>query len=465
MDRYVEPDGPASMFPDASPSDPDSPTGGAEDRAAAGGPSAFDEAPAHLRAAGGADASRIAAEASHTPGRRPEWPSGPVPKPASAPPPGAGGRPAARSGRFLIPFSAGFLGAGLALAAVALAGGLGFGGQEAAVPSTTTTTVAPTSSETEPNPAATLRLTTASGVDAAAVGERVIPSIVTVQVGRETANAFQGFGSGSGVVLDSEGHIVTNDHVVDGSGSYQVVFADGRTYPATLVGSDPITDLAVLQISSAGLQPIGLGSTEDLQVGDPAIAIGNPLGLEGGPSLTVGVLSAFDRQVQTSANVILYGMLQTDAPITQGSSGGALVDDQGRLIGITTAVGVSSIGVEGVGFATPVEIVERVTRDIITTGSAHNAFLGIRGSTGFDTATDGAEVPSGVLVASVDPQGAAGAAGIRADDLIVSFDGHAVQTMQDLVVLLRKAQVGDVVAVQIERSGAVLDLEVTLLEG
>lgn len=390
-----------------------------------------------------------------------DWPAGPVPLPVVNPV--AADRQRSGSGRFWVPLLSGVLGGALVLAGVALAGGLQFG--EESTSTTTTAAVTATAVETSSGSAATLQLTTAAGVDAVAVGEKVIPSIVTVQVGQETGSGFREFGSGSGVVLDTQGHIVTNNHVAEGNGSFRVVFADGRSYSADLVGADPLTDLAVLEISADGLVPISIGSTEDLQVGNPAVAVGNPLGLEGGPSLTVGVLSAFDRQVQTSASVILYGMLQTDAPITQGSSGGALVDDQGRLIGITTAVGVSSIGVEGVGFATPVEIVERVTRDIIATGSAHNAFLGIRGTTGFDRAADGADTPSGVLVDSVESGGAAGAAGVQAGDLIVSFDGHELQTMQDLVVLLRKAQVGDRVPVQVDRDGTVLDLEVTLGEG
>jgi S1-C subfamily serine protease len=264
------------------------------------------------------------------------------------------------------------------------------------------------------------------------------------------------------VVYDTEGHIITNDHVAAGGPAYRVVFADGRVYEASLVGTDPVTDLAVLKIEADALIPIELGAADDLSVGDPTVAVGNPLGLDGGPSLTVGVLSAVDRQVQTSASDILHGMLQTDAPITQGSSGGALVDELGRLVGITTAVGVSEIGVEGIGFATPVEIVERVVNELITAGEAGTAFLGIVGGTSFDTAPDGALVPAGVEIGQIEPGGAAANAGLQVGDVIVSYKGIELETMEDLIVLLRRSSVGDEVQLMVERAEVVETIGVTL---
>lgn len=398
-----------------------------------------------------------------------EWPAGPVSPPA----PIVGGvtgsldtsKPADRPrGRVLIPMVSGFLGAVVALAAVAGVGALDFSEDPV---TTTTTTVVDQVAETATPPStgsATLQLREAN-VDAVLVGEVVIPSTVSVQVGQEGPTGFSRRGSGSGVVFDTEGHIITNDHVASGSPAYRVVFADGRVYEASLVGTDPVTDLAVLKIDADNLVPIELGSSDDLSVGDPAVAVGNPLGLDGGPSLTVGVLSAFDRLVQTGGSDPLYGMLQTDAPITQGSSGGALVDETGRLIGITTAVGVSEIGVEGIGFATPVEIVERVVEELIANGRAGTAFLGITGGTSFDTAADGAQVPAGVEIGSVDPVGGAAAAGLLAGDLIVSFEGEEVEIMQDLIVLLRRSHVGNTVQLSVDRDGAVETVDVVLGEG
>lgn len=296
-----------------------------------------------------------------------------------------------------------------------------------------------------------------SNVDAVAVGAKVIPSIVTVEVlgnGRIVA-------SGSGAIITDDGYIVTNDHVVAGGEGYQVVLSDGRTtYSASLVGTDPLTDLAVLDISAEGLTPIEYGSAAALNVGDAAVAVGSPLGLEGGPSLTVGVVSAFGRQVQTSATDVLYGMIQTDAPITSGSSGGALVDGAGRLIGITTAVGVSDVGVEGIGFATPIEIVTRVVDELVAEGEVGHAFLGISGVTSFDAAADGARVAAGVEIGSVGDASAAANAGLFAGDVITSIDGVSVETMDELIVALRVRFPGDDVELTVNGSPVTVTLGV-----
>ncbi len=285
--------------------------------------------------------------------------------------------------------------------------------------------------------------------DATVVGAAVIPSIVTVEVGTSSGDTFTQAGSGSGVVLDLSGHIITNHHVVEAGDAARVVLSDGRVYEAELIGSDPLTDLAVLQIPTSDLVPITLGSTDDLVVGSPAIAIGSPLGLEGGPSLSVGVVSALGREVQTGPDTILYGMIQTDAPITSGSSGGSLVDATGALLGITTAVGVSNIGVEGIGFATPVEIVERITTEIIATGSVSHGLLGIGGATAYDETGDGGFVPVGVRVRSVSPSSPAEGAGIGVDDVITAVDGSPVLTMDELITALRRVGAGDSVLVSL----------------
>jgi S1-C subfamily serine protease len=206
------------------------------------------------------------------------------------------------------------------------------------------------------------------------------------------------------------------------------------------------------------LDPIELGAASALSVGDTAVAVGSPLGLEGGPSLTVGVISAFGRQVQTGPSTVLYGMLQTDAPITSGSSGGALVDGAGRLIGITTAVGVSDVGIEGIGFATPVEIVGRVVDELITDGSVEHAFLGITGTTAFEDAVDGARVASGVEVGSVEPASAAASADLAPGDVITSIDGRPIETMDELIVALRVRYPGDQVELTVNDATVVVTL-------
>lgn len=285
-------------------------------------------------------------------------------------------------------------------------------------------------------------------LDASAVGARVIPSVVTVQISGTAFNGQEGLlGSGSGVVFDNLGHILTNNHVVAAGTSYEIVLADGRVYPAQLVGTDPTTDLAVLSVTAQGLEAIVIGDSDALTVGEPAVAVGSPLGLDGGPSLTVGVISAFGREVRTDSTTMLYGMLQTDAPITSGSSGGALVDGAGRLVGITTAVGVSDVGIEGIGFATPIEIVTRVANEIIANGEASSPYLGIFGETALNDTSDGGSAPVGILVSSVEPGSAAEDAGLNEGDVIAAIGGDSTKTFNELVALLRRYQAGSTVTV------------------
>ncbi|MFH1331117.1 MAG: trypsin-like peptidase domain-containing protein [Actinomycetota bacterium] len=301
-------------------------------------------------------------------------------------------------------------------------------------------------------------------VQAAAVARAVLPSIVTVEVRSTTEGAFVAEGSGSGVVLSADGLLVTNEHVVAGAVEVRVIFAGGRSYPAEVVGQDAVTDLAVLRIAATGLTPITLGSSEGLEIGDTAIAVGSPLGLEGGPSVTVGVVSAFDRQLRTGVDEYLYGMIQTDAPITRGSSGGALLDAEGRLIGITAAIGVSDVGAEGLGFAIPVELMTIVTEQLIARGEADHPFLGIEGRTFFRQEADGSTVPAGVSVSKVMAGTAAEAAGVRPGDVILSVGGDPLTTMEQLVVMLRFNRVGEVVDLQIDRAGTPQTIPVTLME-
>ncbi len=285
-------------------------------------------------------------------------------------------------------------------------------------------------------------------LDARAVGQKVIPSVVTVEI---QGAAFDGrqvdVGSGSGVIYDNQGHVITNNHVAAAGSSYEVVLSDGRVYPATVVGTDPTTDLAVLQISAQDLHPITIGSSDSLSVGDPAVAVGSPLGLSGGPSLTVGVISAFNRQVQTdaSSSAGLDGMLQTDAPIISGSSGGALVNQDGALVGITTAVGVSPVGAEGIGFATPVEIVTRVADEIIANGHASIPYLGVQISTAMQDTTDGGSAPIGVSIESVVPNSAADQAGLKVGDVVSAIDGTQMRSHFQLIGQLRRYAAGDTI--------------------
>jgi S1-C subfamily serine protease len=355
-----------------------------------------------------------------------------------------------------------FLGAVIALAGVALLGGFSDEVSEPAALSPVVVAATQPVDDGGPNAVEIPMVTSPADVDAAAVGRAVIPSIVSVEVGRDTDEGFLVVATGSGVVIDSAGYIVTNDHVVENGEQFQVVLSDSRIFDAELIGSDPVTDLAVLLVDAAGLQALEFGTSDALDVGSPAVAVGSPLGLDGGPSLTVGVLSATGRQVRTGPDATLYGMLQTDAPITQGSSGGALVDSTGRLIGITTAVGVSEIGVEGIGFASPVELVDRVVSEIIASGRVEHAFIGITGLTAYEDIADNGEFPSGVLVNTVEPETGAEAGGVRIDDVITAVDGEQITTMEQLIALLRRKTVGDSAVLDIARGTEIIELTVIL---
>lgn len=293
-------------------------------------------------------------------------------------------------------------------------------------------------------------------ITATAVAQRVAPSTVFIE-----ASTLLAGGSGSGVVYGEDGYIITNDHVVGGSSDLFVTFADGSRFPAQLIGSDPVTDLAVLLVDRQDLTPIDLGSSDSLAIGEPAVAVGNPLGLEGGPTVTSGIISALNRSLLVRPRQNLYGLVQTDAPIAPGSSGGALVDARGRLIGITTAIAVSDVGAEGLGFAIPVDLAIGIVNDLIEDGAVTHARLGISGDTAW--ARDGrAEYPVGVGVGDVEPGSAYEAAGGQVNDVITEIGGVRVATIDDLLATLRRLRAGDVVQVRILRGDDELLVDIEL---
>ena len=291
-----------------------------------------------------------------------------------------------------------------------------------------------------------------AAVNPTAVALKTVPSIVTVTTADTEGN---GFGSGSGVVISEDGYIATNEHVVEGAAAWSVTFEDGRVYSATLIGADPLTDLAVLKIDADNLVPIDFGSAEALSLGDPAVAIGNPLGQEGGSSISVGIVSAFDRRVDFGDASSLVGMLQTDAAINSGSSGGALVNAEGELIGITAAIGVSNAGPEGIGYAIPVEVVQRITDEIIEVGDVNHPFLGVTIATHEIELADGGIVPAGAAVASIEgTDSAAGAAGLQPNDVIVQIGNKEIVSQNDLILAVRLYRVGDEVEFVVVRDGS-----------
>jgi putative serine protease PepD len=265
-------------------------------------------------------------------------------------------------------------------------------------------------------------------------------------------------GLGSGIVLDAAGHIVTNNHVVSGATSFTVTTSNGTRYPATLVGSFPLDDLAVIKISGAHLKPAAFGDSSRLQVGDLAIAIGNPLGLRS--SVTDGIVSGFRMAVPESNNVILPSVIQTSAAINPGNSGGALVDIEGRVIGIPTLAATDpQLGgsAPGIGFAIPSNLVTDIAGQIVSHGKvvdSHRAFLGIQVGD-----TNG----RGAFVGSVAANGPAANAGMHVGDVIVSVGGKPISTAAQLSEVLTTLSPGRRVPVVVRtQTGAKTTFQVTL---
>jgi S1-C subfamily serine protease len=290
-----------------------------------------------------------------------------------------------------------------------------------------------------------------------AVAERLSPAIVRLDVDGDGGSA-----TGSGVLFRDDGLVLTSAHVVAGTTAISVVLTDGRRLHGQLVGADAATDIAVVDVEGDGFPVAVLGTSEGLEVGAPTIAIGSPLGLAGGPSVTTGVISAVGRRVEAASGETLHGMIQTDAPIAPGSSGGALVDANGAVIGITTAVASEPGG--RFGFATPIDLAHRVADQLLRTGHMVHGWLGVEGA---DLSTDMAEalgVEGGAVVRSVAPGSPAEAAGLAADDVITEVDGEPIGSISELVVELRDRDPGDDVVVGYWHGGEHAETTATLVE-
>ena len=305
----------------------------------------------------------------------------------------------------------------------------------------------------------TREVTNPSALSTVDIAQRARATITQVRV-----QAKSGSGSGSGVVFRSDGHVLTNFHVVDGADSVKVVLASGRELTASIVGTDPESDIAVLKVDGGPYSVANLGSVADLKVGQPAIAIGSPLGLAGGPSVTVGVVSALHRRIEARSGPPLLDMIQTDAPISPGSSGGALLDADGAVIGITTAVAVSEVGAEGLGFATPIDLARSAAEQLIATGKVVHVWLGVEG-TDLDPDTAGdLHIDGGALVGQVVKGSPADKAGLVTRDVIVAVDGKTVATMGALVVELRRRRPGDLISLDVMRGQKHQTMRATLGE-
>jgi S1-C subfamily serine protease len=283
-------------------------------------------------------------------------------------------------------------------------------------------------------------------------------------------------GTGSGFIWDNVGHVVTNFHVIQGASEATVRLADGRDYKAGLVGVSPAHDIAVLRIG-VGFQsppPVPVGSSTDLKVGQKVFAIGNPFGLDW--TLTTGIISALDRSLQAENGVVIDHLIQTDAAINPGNPGGPLLDSAGRLIGITTAIFSPSGASAGIGFAVPVDTVNRVVPQIISQGRYIRPDLGIEMDDRINRRLVDVLQTEGVFVLRVAPGSAAEQAGLRAariapdgtfvaGDVIVGLEGRGITGVGELLGRLDDFKVGDTVKLAVRRDGATIDVPVTLQPG
>ncbi len=364
--------------------------------------------------------------------------------PPVAPPtaPATSGSSGARSRTGLILVTAGLVGL--------LAGGVGgyIGTQMESSDSSTSTVALPQSgADKSERPSGTV----------AAIAASVSPAVVSLEV-----NGAQGSGTGSGFVIRDNGYIVTNNHVVETAadgGEITVHFSDGRKLAAEIVGRDANYDIAVVKVDATGLPAVVLGNSDGVVVGDLAIAIGSPLGLDG--TVTAGIVSALDRPVTAGGQgaTSFINAIQTDAAINPGNSGGALVNSAGEVIGVNSAIatlgdGTSQSGSIGLGFAIPINQVKRIGEELINTGSSTKPIIGVSLDQGYQG--------EGARVQEVTPGGPAEAAGLEAGDVIVEFDGQPVTDATSLIVDIRSMQPGDKVAIAVQRGSGSEDLTITL---
>jgi S1-C subfamily serine protease len=302
------------------------------------------------------------------------------------------------------------------------------------------------------------------GIGAREIYKRDAPGVVFVraQTLRAEPSPFDVYDSpqasestGSGFVLDEEGLILTNAHVIEAATAVEVTFSDEQTVSATPLGKDLDTDLALLRVEPDGLdlKPLRLGDSSSVEVGDPTVAIGNPYGLE--RTLTTGVVSALQRRLTAPSGFTIENVIQTDAALNPGNSGGPLLDEEGRVIGINSQIATGGErGSVGIGFAVPVDTAKEVVPQLEQHGHVARAYLGV----------EGAAALGGVLIDHVRPASPAAAAGVRPDELLTRLDGDDVRSMEDVSELLDRRKPGDTVELVVESGGQERTLKATLAD-
>jgi putative serine protease PepD len=322
---------------------------------------------------------------------------------------------------------------------------------------------APTASPATQTPAAASSSRTTVGAIYEQANESVVEITVTSQTSTGSSQSPFPFGDGpqqqtqqaqgSGFVYDMDGNIVTNDHVVEGATSVKVTFANGATYKATVVGTDPSTDLAVIKVDapSSLLHPLELANSDDVAVGDGVVAIGSPFGLEN--TLTTGVVSAVNRTIDGTNGYSIPGAIQTDAAINHGNSGGVLLNMQGDVIGVTSQIESESGGNVGIGFAIPSNTVQSVAGQLVSGQKVEHAYLGVSLA---DAASGGARI------ATVTSGSPAADAGLKTGDVVTALDGTSISDAEELTVAVVAKQPGDTVKITVTRDGSTKTLTATL---
>lgn len=328
-----------------------------------------------------------------------------------------------------------------------------------------------------PGPTGTAISLTDYSNTAIGVAEKVLPSIVGIQIEYAVTSIFgtvssNATASGSGIIVSEDGYILTNNHVVSSSSSssyYQMseakkitvkLYNKEETYNATIIGTDAQTDLAIIKIDATGLTPAELGDSDNVKVGEFAMAIGNPLGLDS--SVTAGMISAINRKV-SDEDGYSYLAIQTDAAINAGNSGGALVNSEGKVIGINT-LKLSGNGVEGIGFAIPINSTINIYNQLIKYNKVLRPYIGISGRNLDEETANRNKLVPGIYVYSVEEYSAAELAGIKPGDVIVAADGTAVSTMDELNSIKNSHNIGDQMTLTINRNGTTIDITLTLKE-
>ncbi|MTI47418.1 S1C family serine protease [Sporosalibacterium faouarense] len=295
------------------------------------------------------------------------------------------------------------------------------------------------------------------------VADEVLPSIVMIKNKQQLSSGFMSqsvdSGTGSGIIYKSDGYIITNQHVINGASEIEVILHDGRSFDARILGEDEKTDLAVIKIEGNNFPAAKLGNSDNIKVGQLAVAIGNPMGEEFSGSVTAGIISAMDRTLNMGTNKIK--LIQTDAAINPGNSGGALVNKNGEVIGINS-IKLSATDVEGMGFSIPINDALPIIEELVENGYIKRPWIGVTIGNVTEALSQRYNVPIGVFISQVDPSGPAAKVGLRTNDIITEIEGDKVETVSELSKIMEEYEPNDNITLKIYRGDKYIDINLQL---